>query len=238
MYVWAMEQEINKVKSKYLKEKEFVVSQSHTDNESKSHSSDTEAERLDSDKHIQWGNSEISSHVRENPTNRESRKISVDSLANMTSKENSEIANNSTGKKNITDNEDCDVKYQSSMTDSDSKLKHEQTTEDSKKYSPSLEQLTISSSETQCNSQISSEQCSREPRELVVHKNRTHFQQQDLLVPWQLRGRAGEGEQVFHRFYHVFQRGELERLCGQVEGCQVMEGYYDQGNWAVILQKV
>ena len=238
MYVWAMEQEINKVKSKYLKEKEFVVSQSHTDNKSESHRRDTEAEQLDSDKHMQWGNSEISTHVRENPTHRESREISVDSSANKTSKENSEIANNSTEKKNITDKEDCDVKYQSSVPDSDSKLKHEETSEDSKKYSSHLEQLTISSSESQCNSQFSSEQCSREPRELVVHRNRTHFQQQDLLVPWQLRGGAGEGEQVFHRFYHVFQRGELERLCGQVDGCQVMESYYDQGNWAVILQKV
>lgn len=42
---------------------------------------------------------------------------------------------------------------------------------------------------------------------------------------------------VFHRYYHVFQQGELEQLCGQVTGVKVQSSYHDQGNWCVILEK-
>lgn len=42
---------------------------------------------------------------------------------------------------------------------------------------------------------------------------------------------------VFHRYYHVFQQGELEQLCAQVSGVQVKSSYHDQGNWCVVLQK-
>ncbi|KAM3616192.1 uncharacterized protein V6R79_014098 [Siganus canaliculatus] len=43
---------------------------------------------------------------------------------------------------------------------------------------------------------------------------------------------------VFHRYYHVFQQGELEQLCAQVAGVTVQSSYHDQGNWCVILEKV
>ncbi|XP_054651187.1 alkylated DNA repair protein alkB homolog 8 [Dunckerocampus dactyliophorus] len=42
---------------------------------------------------------------------------------------------------------------------------------------------------------------------------------------------------VFHRYYHVFQQGELEQLCVLVEGVRVLSSYHDQGNWCVILEK-
>ncbi|CAN9511570.1 unnamed protein product [Ophioblennius macclurei] len=42
---------------------------------------------------------------------------------------------------------------------------------------------------------------------------------------------------VFHRFYHVFQQGELEQLCAQVAGVKVQSSYHDQGNWCVVLEK-
>ncbi|XP_015244795.1 PREDICTED: alkylated DNA repair protein alkB homolog 8 isoform X1 [Cyprinodon variegatus] len=42
---------------------------------------------------------------------------------------------------------------------------------------------------------------------------------------------------VFHRYYHVFQQGELEELCVQVTGVQVQTSYHDQGNWCVVLTK-
>ncbi|KAM7399386.1 hypothetical protein PAMP_018659 [Pampus punctatissimus] len=44
-------------------------------------------------------------------------------------------------------------------------------------------------------------------------------------------------EPVFHRYYHVFQQGELEQLCVQVSGVKVQSSYHDQGNWCVILEK-
>lgn len=42
---------------------------------------------------------------------------------------------------------------------------------------------------------------------------------------------------IFHRYYHVFQQGELEQLCVQVAGVKVQSSYHDQGNWCVILEK-
>ncbi|XP_034556271.1 LOW QUALITY PROTEIN: alkylated DNA repair protein alkB homolog 8 [Notolabrus celidotus] len=42
---------------------------------------------------------------------------------------------------------------------------------------------------------------------------------------------------VFHRYYHVFQQGELEQLCRKVAGVKVQSSYHDQGNWCVILEK-
>uniref|UniRef100_A0A3B4WE36 tRNA (carboxymethyluridine(34)-5-O)-methyltransferase n=1 Tax=Seriola lalandi dorsalis TaxID=1841481 RepID=A0A3B4WE36_SERLL len=75
---------------------------------------------------------------------------------------------------------------------------------------------------------------------LSVHTNRTAFNTQDLLVPWHLKeGKRQGGEEsgencnrdpspsesgpvpVFHRYYHVFQQGELEQLCVQVPGVKV-----------------
>uniref|UniRef100_A0A8C6TZC9 AlkB homolog 8, tRNA methyltransferase n=1 Tax=Neogobius melanostomus TaxID=47308 RepID=A0A8C6TZC9_9GOBI len=100
---------------------------------------------------------------------------------------------------------------------------------------------------------------------LSVHTNRTAFNTQDLLVPWHLKdGKRGVKEKeniketqhhqktesitnanahksssapVFHRYYHVFQQGELEHMCGQVPGVKVQSSYHDQGNWCVILEK-
>lgn len=43
---------------------------------------------------------------------------------------------------------------------------------------------------------------------------------------------------IFHRYYHVFQQGELEQLCELVAGVKVVNSYHDQGNWCVILEKV
>lgn len=89
---------------------------------------------------------------------------------------------------------------------------------------------------------------------LPIHTNRTQFQHQDLLVPWKLKAAAStEPDQkredsclekgshevpTFYRYYHVFDEGELERLCSSVKGAKVVQSYYDQGNWCVILQRV
>lgn len=81
-------------------------------------------------------------------------------------------------------------------------------------------------------------------RTLEVHINRTKFKQQDVLVPWQLKNKTSgatcggkSAPETFHRFYHVFQKGELESLCESVGLCKVVHSYYDQGNWAVVLEK-
>ncbi|GLV35618.1 uncharacterized protein CBL_01232 [Carabus blaptoides fortunei] len=81
---------------------------------------------------------------------------------------------------------------------------------------------------------------------LPVHVNRTQFQHQDVLVPWKLKQSTVQTEtkieqtnsNMFLRFYHVFEEGELEKMCGKIKNCLVIKSYYDQGNWCVILEKV
>ncbi|XP_061420048.1 alkylated DNA repair protein alkB homolog 8 [Lethenteron reissneri] len=81
---------------------------------------------------------------------------------------------------------------------------------------------------------------------LPVHTNRTPFRAQDVLVPWHHRRqgetpgppeRACEEAPVYHRYYHVFREGELEALCARLDGARVLESYYDQGNWCVVVEK-
>ncbi|XP_063300987.1 alkylated DNA repair protein alkB homolog 8 isoform X1 [Pelobates fuscus] len=84
---------------------------------------------------------------------------------------------------------------------------------------------------------------------LPVHTNRTTFESRDLLVPWHLKPsnrpngtkQSNEEEQgprsVYHRYYHVFHDGELEGLCRKLENITILQSYYDQGNWCVILEK-
>merc|ERR1712004_155382 len=74
--------------------------------------------------------------------------------------------------------------------------------------------------------------------EMKVHKNRTSFQAQDLFVPWHLKKDSksskdelvekSEPAPVYHRFYHVFQEGELEELCLSLNNVQIVLSYYDQ----------
>ncbi|KAI4462733.1 hypothetical protein MML48_4g00011027 [Holotrichia oblita] len=75
---------------------------------------------------------------------------------------------------------------------------------------------------------------------LPVHVNRTQFQDQDLLVPWKLRAENAPDnkENTFLRFYHVFEEGELETLCSQLDYIKIVKHYYDQGNWCCIFEKI
>ena len=71
---------------------------------------------------------------------------------------------------------------------------------------------------------------------LPVHENRTNFKHNDLLVPWKNKS----DEATFHRFYHVFEEGELESLMYEALGkdkIEIESLFYDQGNWCVIFVK-
>lgn len=80
---------------------------------------------------------------------------------------------------------------------------------------------------------------------LPIHTNRTQFVHQDILVPWKLK-KAGmepaldgpKTESTFLRFYHVFEEGELEKLCEEITDIRILKSYYDQGNWCVIFEKI
>lgn len=67
---------------------------------------------------------------------------------------------------------------------------------------------------------------------LPVHENRRKFISSDMLVPWKKKGGGN-----FLRYYHVFEDGELSRLCSDVSIVTIKEIYYDQGNWCSILER-
>lgn len=46
-----------------------------------------------------------------------------------------------------------------------------------------------------------------------------------------------EQMETFHRYYHVFQNGELEHLCSLVPSLKVLKSYYDQGNWCIVVER-
>lgn len=68
---------------------------------------------------------------------------------------------------------------------------------------------------------------------IPIHTNRRKFKSQDIFVPWKSKS---SGETLL-RFYHVFKEHELEDLCSQVTGIRVVQSYYDEGNWCLIIAK-
>ena len=89
---------------------------------------------------------------------------------------------------------------------------------------------------------------------LRVNASRSSFEQQDLFVPWRYRGAKTTEHRddvtqgsanpdgpdvghVYHRYYHVFQEGELVKLCGRLDNVRLRDCYYEKGNWSVLLEK-
>ncbi|XP_002962605.2 alkylated DNA repair protein alkB homolog 8 [Selaginella moellendorffii] len=81
-------------------------------------------------------------------------------------------------------------------------------------------------------------------------------EQQEYFVPWHLPYHraeiAGSAEAVvsgfarkddkksavvYNRYYHVFVRGELERLVSSIDGAVIVDHFFDKSNWCVVLQK-
>lgn len=76
--------------------------------------------------------------------------------------------------------------------------------------------------------------------QLPVHRNRTQFNYTNVFVPWKLKQKEiPESEQkTFLRYYHVFEDGELEKLCHQLKNVEIVKSYYDQGNHCVVIKKL
>lgn len=72
---------------------------------------------------------------------------------------------------------------------------------------------------------------------LPIHDKETNFTQNDVLVPW-VNAKDKENP-VHHRYYHVFNEGELEELIEELSPLvKVIDSYYDQGNWVSTMQKL
>lgn len=62
---------------------------------------------------------------------------------------------------------------------------------------------------------------------------------QDVMVPWVMRGKKVKGEsappadKTFHRYYHLYRKGELEDDI-QSAGGTIVESGYEKDNWWAI----
>ncbi|KAI6207157.1 Alkylated DNA repair protein alkB-like protein 8 [Aphelenchoides besseyi] len=70
------------------------------------------------------------------------------------------------------------------------------------------------------------------PGKLVVHDG-TQFIQQDMLVPWD--SSLKDHQQL--RYYHLFNKGEMDEIVRRLDGCTLLNSVYEQGNWIVEFQK-
>ena len=89
------------------------------------------------------------------------------------------------------------------------------------------------------------------PGEQSVSKRK--FKQQDVFVPWHLHFKyEADLEKIDHqgceidyqkhsviykRYYHVFRKGELEKLIEEIPNAQLLQSYYDKENWVVKIRK-
>lgn len=78
--------------------------------------------------------------------------------------------------------------------------------------------------------------------ELTIHKNRTPFTEQDVLVPFQGRSEASgqpsnQGKAQYLRYYHVFREKELDQMFQEIPSVKIVESYYDKGNWCIVAAK-
>lgn len=71
---------------------------------------------------------------------------------------------------------------------------------------------------------------------LPIHDMEINFPRNDMLVPWV--NVKDQESSVHHRYYHVFNQGELEELVMELDPSPlIVDSYYDQGNWVVKVQK-
>ncbi|XP_060065230.1 alkylated DNA repair protein alkB homolog 8-like [Ylistrum balloti] len=215
IYVWAMEQELHKVKSKYLKEVKVTGS--------------------------------LNGNVKDTDTETEKVKV-TDSTADLLEKDTVKQIDNKSLPKGDAEKENIISVKKSSETECDDRQEVQLSSpsfdrHETPEYEVTKKRGVCGQASDKAQNQCSSSMIQSSSNMLEIHKNRTNFKQQDMLVPWQLKNKAeasvkDRGDSVFHRYYHVFRQGELEALCQRLENCQVRESYYDQGNWAVILQKL
>jgi len=72
---------------------------------------------------------------------------------------------------------------------------------------------------------------------LPIHNHEEDFPSNDMLVPW-LSGDKDKST-THHRFYHVFDRGELESLLHELHPPpRITDSFYDEGNWCARIQKL
>lgn len=81
------------------------------------------------------------------------------------------------------------------------------------------------------------------------------FEKQDNFVPWHLQNgyenelqvqslgpqiikEESKNSTVYHRYYHVFKKNELDNLLETFNNIEIIESYYDHANWCCLVKKI
>lgn len=73
---------------------------------------------------------------------------------------------------------------------------------------------------------------------IPIHYNGTKFRYQDCFVPWKKKNQIIPLEKTDLRFYHLFKENELDFLISKLDDVEIIDSFYDNGNWAVKFRKV
>jgi alkylated DNA repair protein alkB family protein 8 len=89
----------------------------------------------------------------------------------------------------------------------------------------------------------------------ALEQDEKKFENQDNFVPWHLQNtyetqqsietlgpqiikEDKKNSTVYHRYYHVFKKGELEELLKDFDNLKILESFYDHANWCCIVRKI
>ena len=73
---------------------------------------------------------------------------------------------------------------------------------------------------------------------MPIHFNGTKFKHQNCFVPFKKKNELKPLEQTDLRFYHLFKENELDSLVKKLRNVEIIESFYDNGNWAVKFKKI
>lgn len=64
--------------------------------------------------------------------------------------------------------------------------------------------------------------------------------EQDVMVPWVMKQKGSESNdeesKIFHRYYHLYRSGELERDIVAAGGIVIESGYEKDNWWAIAMR--
>lgn len=72
---------------------------------------------------------------------------------------------------------------------------------------------------------------------IPIHDNKTPFTSQEMLVPFRYRPNAESEFNESLRYYHLFAENELNDIVESIEGADIVDSFYDQGNWCAVIKR-
>lgn len=66
--------------------------------------------------------------------------------------------------------------------------------------------------------------------------SKVKYTEKDVMIPWHMRRYKFESEQIFKRYYHLFDENELETICLKCN-IKIKESYWEHDNYGVIMEK-